>query len=199
MIVGLTGGIGSGKSLAASFFSDLGIPVVDADAVSRSITAAGGEACRAVAEEFGGEFISEDGSMNRAKMRELVFSDPSAKARLEALLHPIIEAKTRARFDELSKDHLVIIYDCPLLIEKKEWREGVDRILVVDVEPQEQIRRVGLRSGLSPSEVEAVMRNQASRQERLAAADDVIYNGGGIEDLQAAVKKICKKYLELAR
>lgn len=199
MIVGLTGGIGSGKSLAASFFSALGIPVVDADAVSRSITASGGEACPAVSKEFGSEFISEDGSMNRAKMRELVFSDPSAKLRLEALLHPIIEAKTRKRFEALSKDHPVIIYDCPLLIEKKEWREGVDRILVIDVDPQEQIKRVVSRSGLSPSQIEAVMRNQASRQERLAAADDVVYNGGCVEDLEAAVKKICKKYLELAR
>lgn len=185
--LGLTGGIGSGKSTAAAAFRKLGVSVVDADAVSRELTAPGGVAVPAIREAFGTEFVTEDGAMNRAAMRERFLSDPEAKKTLEAILHPMIRAQTEALM-EAAKDAPLLVYDCPLLLEKPEWRKAVDQVLVIDLEPELQIERTMARSGLSRETVEGFMARQLPRAERLAAADHVIYNGSDPKTLEESVE-----------
>ena len=185
--LGLTGGIGSGKSTAAAAFRSLGVPVVDADAVSRELTAPGGDAVPASREAFGDDYVTEDGAMNRAAMRERFLSDPEAKKTLEAILHPMIRAKTEALM-AAAEDAPLLVYDCPLLLEKPEWRKAVDQVLVIDLEPELQIARTMARSGLSRETVEGFMARQLSRAERLAAADHVIYNGSDPKTLEESVE-----------
>jgi len=194
-VVGLTGGIGSGKSAAADEFAKLGATVVDTDAIAHELTQKGAAAVADIERIFGKDFISE-GSLNRKRMRDHVFADPAAKRSLEALLHPMIRAESARRIAAATGPYVVHVV--PLLIESPDYRSRVDRLLVVDCPEETQIERVRARSGLSEPEVRAIMRGQISRGERLAAAHDVIENGGSRDALRNQVAALHQKYLQFA-
>ena len=195
-VVGLTGGIGSGKSAAADEFARLGASVVDTDAIAHELTEKGGAAMPAIARLFGANAVSADGSMNRKSVRERVFADPASKRALEGLLHPMIREESARRIAAAAGPYVVHVV--PLLVESPDYRKRVDRVLVVDCPEHTQIERVRARSGLAESEVRAIMRNQATRAERVAAADDVIDNGGSRESLRKQVAALHQKYLQFA-
>ena len=175
--IGLTGGIGSGKSTLARLFAEKGIQVIDADAISRQLTSSGGAAMASIARNFGAEFVAADGSLQRDRMRELVFSRAEARLRLQALLHPLISTEIQARQEEIRQNNLsLVIIDIPLLVESSYWRLHTHRVLVVDCDENTQVRRVVQRSQLKPEQVLAIMAQQAGRAQRLAAADWVISN-----------------------
>lgn len=182
--LGLTGGIGSGKSTVAGMLRALGATVVDTDAISRALTAAGGAAIPVLREAFGAAFIDDAGALDRARMRALVFSDASARGRLEAILHPLIRTETQR---QAQVGHApMVVFDVPLLVESARWRDQVDRVCVVDCSEATQVRRVIARSGWTDDSVRAVIEGQATRQARRAAADAVIHNDGlSWPDLQA--------------
>ena len=190
-ILGLTGGIGSGKSTVSQMLVELGAHLVDTDAISRALTAPGGDAIPHIARQFGEDFIDATGAMDRVRMRELAFTDPSAMARLEAILHPLIglHADQHAGL-ALPNQH--IIYDVPLLAESgRKWKDKVDRILVVDCEPETQIARVMVRSGWPREAVEAVLAKQAQRETRRALADHIILNEGlSLPELRQQVEQL---------
>lgn len=199
-LLGLTGGIGSGKSTAAAAFARLGVPVVDADALSRAVTAAGGRAIEAVRAHFGDTFITPEGAMDRSAMRELVFSDPEKRRELERVLAPHLEAEIsegiRAALDAARERALpYALFDCPLLAERPAWRKACTKVLVVDLAEEEQIARVMCRSHLTESAVRAILAAQASRAERLEIADYVLYNGGTPEALERAVQTLHTNFL----
>jgi dephospho-CoA kinase len=179
MRVGLTGGIGSGKSTVLKMLARLGAAVIDADAISRATTAAGGTAIAAIARRFGSEFITADGALDRDRMREMAYADPQARKRLEDIIHPLVGQES-ARQVQAALDAGVpcIVFDIPLLVESGRWRAQVDRVLVVDCSPETQVERVVARSGLQPQAISAIMAAQAPRALRLAAADIVICNDG---------------------
>jgi len=172
--LGLTGGIGSGKSTVAAMLVELGARLIDADAISRASTAAGGSAVEAVRAAFGPEFVTADQAMDRDRMRALVFADVSAKHKLEQIIHPIVRAEIDRQVNAVG--HGVALLDLPLLAESSAWRERIDVIWVVDCTPETQIRRVMQRNGWPRAQVEAVLAAQASRAQRLAIADGVIDN-----------------------
>ena len=174
--VGLTGGIGSGKSTVAACLAALGAAVIDTDAISRSLTLPGGAAIEPLRQAFGNDFIDTTGALDRARMRALAFADLAAKQRLEGILHPLIGAETQAR--AVGSDAPMTVFDVPLLVESGRWRAIVDRVWVVDCPEATQIARVMRRSGWRSEEVQAVLERQASRHRRRAAADAVIYNEG---------------------
>jgi dephospho-CoA kinase len=196
-VVGLTGGIGSGKSAAAAEFARLGATVVDADAIAHDLTRAGGAAIEPLRRAFGDECLDASGAMDRARMRRLVFADPEAKRRLEALLHPMIRAEAERRI--VAADAPYVVHVVPLLLESADHRERVSRVLVVDCPPGAQIARVGQRSGLSADEVRRIIEAQMPREERLAAADDVIDNSGSLDALHKQVRALHERYLAMAR
>lgn len=178
MRIGLTGGIGSGKSTVAAALVELGgALLVDTDAISRALTAPGGGAMAAIEARFGRSFVASDGALDRAAMRDLAFRDPAAKQALEAILHPMIGAET-ARQAALAAPGQRVVFDVPLLVESGRWRRLVDRVLVVDCDESTQIARVMARSGLSEGAVRAILAQQATRAQRRAAADAVIHNDG---------------------
>jgi dephospho-CoA kinase len=195
-VVGLTGGIGSGKSAAAADFAALGATVVDTDVIAHELTAKGGAAMVAIEKLLGPEAVSGEGSMNRSKVRERVFADPAAKRKLEALLHPMIREESARRIAAATGPYVVHVV--PLLIESPDYRKRVDRVLVVDCPEETQVARVRARAGLSENEVHAIMHTQATRAERVAAADDVIDNGGSREALRKQVGALHQKYLQFA-
>lgn len=195
-VVGLTGGIGSGKSAAADAFAELGATVVDTDAIARELTGKGGAAVPGIEQLFGSGFVDQ-GVMNRKKVRDLVFADPAAKRALEALLHPMIREVSSQRIAAAAGPYVVHVV--PLLIESPDYRSRVDRVLVVDCPEEIQVARVRARSALSEDEVRSIIRTQVSRAERLAAADDVIDNHGPIDALRKQVAALHKKYLQFAR
>ena len=196
LVVGLTGGIGSGKSAAAEEFALLGATVVDTDAISHELTGPGGAAIDEIRRQFGGAFIDAGGAMNRKRMRDLVFSDPEEKQRLEALLHPMIRAESARRISAATGPYAVHVV--PLLIESPDHRARVGRVLVVDCPEELQISRVRQRSALPEAEVRRIMASQVQRDKRLAAADDVIDNSGPVSALQQQVRKLHETYLRLA-
>jgi dephospho-CoA kinase len=226
--IGLTGGIGSGKSLVADLFAARGAAIVDTDVIAHSLTAPGGAAIEAIAAAFGAGFIDDSGAMDRARMRQTVFADPAARKKLEAILHPMIRAATgrAARLaagmaDAGPADGAVVdgnangnaaaaagtaragrapylIYVVPLLVESAGWRNRVDRILVVDCPEAVQIERVMRRNGLPLAQVEAILAAQASRADRLAAADDVVLNDAGVDKVLPQVERLHATYLALA-
>ena len=196
LVVGLTGGIGSGKSAAAGAFAEHGASVVDTDAIARELTEKEGGAITEIERIFGKDFI-RDGAMDRKKMRDHVFADPAAKRALESLLHPMIREESARRIAAAGGPY--VIHVVPLLIESPDYRSRVDRVLVVDCPEETQLARVRARSGLSEEEVRAIMRSQVSRAERLAAADDVIDNRGSRDALRKQVAALHKKYLQFAR
>jgi len=195
-VVGLTGGIGSGKSAAADEFARLGASVVDTDAIAHELTEKGGAAVAEVERVFGKDFLSH-GAMDRKRMRDRVFADPAAKRALEALLHPMIREESGRRIAAARGPYVVHVV--PLLIESPDYRRRVDRVLVVDAPEETQLARVRARSGLPEDEVRAIIRAQVSRAERLAAADDVIDNGGPRDALRNQVAALHQKYLQFAK
>jgi len=194
--VGLTGGIGCGKSTVADLFAERGATIVDTDVIAHALTAPQGAAMPAIVAEFGADFAQPDGALDRARMRTLVFADATARARLEAILHPRIRAATAAAGQAATGAY--VIYVVPLLIESGNWRERVTRVLAIDCGEDTQIARVMQRSGLSADEVRAIMATQVTRTERLAAADDIIDNEAGLEALRGQVEALHQRYLALS-
>ncbi len=190
--IGLTGGIGSGKSTVAAILRERGAAIIDADAISRSVTAPGGEALDPIASTFGAQMLLPDGSLDRAAMRERVFADAQARQQLEAIIHPLVTRITQEQTEAaLAQGHRVLVFDVPLLVEQIErWRPRLDRIWVVDCEPETQIHRVMARSGLRREAVEQIIAQQASRTQRLAVADIVTRNEG--LDLQTLKTQVVK-------
>jgi len=195
--VGLTGGIGSGKSAASDRFGELGAGVVDTDEISRELTAPAGAALEEIRKQFGPEFVTADAGLDRARMRRLVFADAAARRKLEAILHPLIRARTRAAIAAATQPYVIVVV--PLLLETGACAELVQRVLVVDCAEEEQVRRTMARSGLSAGEVREIMATQLQRAERLRRADDVLANDGDLPALHRRVAQLHAKYLDLAR
>jgi dephospho-CoA kinase len=193
--IGLTGGIGSGKSTVADLFAARGASIVDTDLIAHSLTAPGGAAMAAIVAEFGAGFADTSGALDRARMRALVFSDAGAKARLEAILHPRIRDAALAAAAAASGCY--VIYAVPLLVESGTWRARVTRVLTVDCREEVQLARVMARNQLPEAQVRAIMASQASRAERLAAADDVIENNEGIAALAPQIDRLHAFYLKI--
>ncbi|NJD26436.1 MAG: dephospho-CoA kinase [Betaproteobacteria bacterium] len=194
-VVGLTGGIGSGKSAAADCFAAHGAAVVDTDAIAHELTAAGGAAMPALRAAFGEAIATPAGALDREQMRRLAFADAGARVRLEGILHPLIRALADERCHLAASPYVILAV--PLLVESGAYRERCDRIAVVDCPEDVQIARVMARNGMAAAEVRAIMAAQASRQQRLAAADDVIDNGGRPDELAVRVAGLHRLYLEL--
>jgi dephospho-CoA kinase len=194
--VGLTGGIGSGKTTVADMFAALGASVIDTDQIAHALTGPHGAAMPALLAEFGADYAVPDGALDRARMRSLVFSDPGARARLETILHPKIREATAAAAAIATGPYTIFVV--PLLVESGTWRERLSRLLVVDCPEPRQIERVMARSGLQEAQVQAIMAAQASREQRLAAADDVITNDDGLEGLAPQVERLHRFYLDYA-
>jgi dephospho-CoA kinase len=195
-IVGLTGGIGSGKSAAARVFESLGASVVDTDAIAHELTAPGGAAIAPIRAAFGALYITADGALDRARMRELVFADADKKRELEAIQHPLIRERSRLLAEAAGGAYVVLMV--PLLIESRDYRMRYQRILVIDCPEQMQIARAMARSALSADQVRAIMAGQATRSARLEAADDVIDNSGDLAYLERQVAALDRRYLQLA-
>jgi dephospho-CoA kinase len=195
--VGLTGGIGSGKSTVAGIFGELGALVIDADQLAHELTAPGGAAIGPIREAFGPDYLDSQGALDRPRMRERVFAEPAAKTTLESILHPMIRAETERRAARATSPYVILMI--PLLVESGAPRSRCDRVLVVDCPESTQVERVMARSGLAREAVEAIMSAQVSRAERLRHADDVIDNGGPAEALRPQVEKLHARYLALAK
>jgi dephospho-CoA kinase len=195
-IVGLTGGIGSGKSTAARIFGELGSAVVDTDAISHSFTGPEGAAMPALREAFGVECVRPDGGLDRAAMRDTVFRDPAARRRLEGILHPLIRREAERQIASAVAPYVLLVV--PLLLESGRYLPLLQRVLVVDCEPEIQVRRTMTRSGLTREAVAAIMAAQIDRPARLAGADDVIDNSGDELSLRAQVERLHTAYLRLA-
>jgi dephospho-CoA kinase len=196
-VVGLTGGVGSGKSTATDMFAELGAGIVDTDRISHELTGPGGAAIAALRDAFGADYIAANGALDRAKMRSLVFADPAARKKLEAILHPTIRAEARARIAASGRPYVIVVV--PLLLETGAYRDLTDRVLVVDCAEDEQLRRTAQRSGVGEDAARAIMAAQLPRAERIARADDVLSNTGTIEDLRRDVAGLHARYLALAR
>jgi dephospho-CoA kinase len=196
-VVGLTGGIGSGKSAAADAFAALGAAIVDTDAIAHELTGPAGLAMQSIRQAFGEAVVTADGALDRSAMRALAFSVPAARQRLEAILHPLIRAEGERRVAQHAAAPYVVLV-VPLLVEAGDYRRRVDRVAVVDCDDEVRIRRVIARSGLDRTEIVRIMAAQASREQRLAAADDVIDNTGTPADLRARVAVLDGDYRALA-
>ncbi|CAG4921774.1 dephospho-CoA kinase [Paraburkholderia gardini] len=195
--VGITGGIGSGKSTVADLFAARGVPLVDTDVIAHRITAPGGIAMPSIARAFGPSFIAQDGSLDRTRMRALVFSDDTARSRLEAITHPLIRAETERERSEARGPYVMVVV--PLLVESGSWKTRVDRVLVVDCTVETQIERVMRRNAFTREQVLAIVARQATREARLAAADDVVVNDTvSIETLSMDVDALHRQYVALA-
>jgi dephospho-CoA kinase len=196
--IGLTGGIGSGKTTVANLFSTMGAAVIDTDQIAHQLTGAGGIALPAIREQFGDRFIADDGTMDRTKMREFVFSNPTARKHLESILHPLIRSETERAAKLATGTYLMFVV--PLLVESPEWQKQVTRILVVDCPEDLQVKRVVQRNGLPESQVRAIIATQATRQARCAAADDIILNHGDTaESLVPEISRLHTLYTNLAK
>ena len=195
LCIGLTGGIGSGKTTATEMFAELGVPCIDADDVSRQAVARGAEALQEIAKQFGTEVLDENGELNRRKMREIVFSDDNAREKLEAIIHPRVYEKINEFLDGVSFPYCII--SSPLLIEKRS-HYAHDRVLVVDLPESLQVERASKRDEQSEAEIAKIIHSQIPREQRLQAADDVISNDGDVSHLRTQVHSLHKQYLELA-
>lgn len=190
--VGLTGGIGSGKSTVARYLAELGAGLIDADDVARQCTLAGGLAMPDIEKQFGPQFVLPDGAMDRARMREHVFSVPSAKQKLESIIHPLVRQEMRRQVQITTAPCLV--FDIPLLVESPRWRHQLDRVLVVDCTVDTQVERVLTRNGWPRSQIEAIVLQQSPRADRLAAADWVLSNEGiDMPMLQTLVRQLARR------
>lgn len=193
--IGLTGGIGSGKSTVAHQLGKLGCAIIDTDAIARALTQSGGLAIPKIVAEFGPESIDGTGALNRGRMRQLAFADPSARQRLEGILHPLIRDETSRQ--AVAVDTAAVVFDVPLLVESGRWRERVDKVLVIDCREATQVERVMARSGWTADAVRAVIGQQVDRDTRRRAADAVIYNDGiSPEELARAVQCVWARWRE---
>ena len=194
--VGLTGGIGSGKSTVAQLLLARGAVLIDADAISRAVTAPGGAALDAIAAAFGSDFISAAGVLDRDRLRQATFSEPLLRQRLEAIVHPLVGAEvTRQARNAMAAGSLCVVFDIPLLVESGRWRQRVDLVLVIDCLPEVQINRVLARSALERSAVERIIASQASRAQRLYCADIVVFNSGSsMPALQQDVATMARRF-----
>lgn len=195
--IGLTGGIGSGKSSAAKVFQELGAGIVDTDEIAHALTGPGGAAIPRIRRQFGADYIAADGSLNRARMRRLIFGDPASKKKLEAILHPLIRRQSQAQIAATQQPYALVVV--PLLLETGAYRELISRVLVVDCSEEQQIARTIQRSRLTADEVRAIMAAQLPRSERLARADDVLHNDNDIASLRRQAEILHAKYLSLSR
>lgn len=200
MRIGLTGGIGSGKSTVARLLVACGATLVDADAIAGQVTAPGGAAIKEIASQFGDEVITAEGALDRDRMRQLAFSDPAARQRLESIVHPLVSQETlRQTGEAVDAGSSCVVFDVPLLVESGRWRQQLDQVLVVDCTPATQFERVMAReagrSGWTPDVVEKIMAGQASRAQRLAAADICIYNDGlSLPSLDLLVRQLATRF-----
>jgi dephospho-CoA kinase len=195
--IGLTGGIGCGKSTVADMLAARGAAVIDADAISRSLTAPGGRAMAAIAQTFGPQMVDAQGAMDRQAMRNMVFQNPQAKQQLEAIIHPLVGQITAEQTQAaLQAGRRVLVFDVPLLVESGErWRKQLDRVIVVDCDAETQRQRVMARSGLAAEEIDRIMALQASRSQRLACADTVILNQGlSLAELETQVAQLATDF-----
>lgn len=194
--IGLTGGIGSGKSTVAAMLARCGAALVDADAIARGLTLAGGAAMPEIVRVFGPAFVAPDGAMDRDAMRQRVFADPAARRQLEAIVHPLVGHETAQRATQaLSDGARCVVFDVPLLVESGRWRSRVDAVVVVDCSEQTQRDRVMARNGWPPEAVEKVMAQQATRAQRLAAADVCLFNEGlSLPQLEAQVQQVWQHF-----
>lgn len=198
MIVGLTGGIGCGKSSVSKGFAALGVPIVDTDRIAHALTGTGGLAVREIADYFGAEYLGPDGALNRPRMRELVFNDSAAKTRLEAILHPLIYREAVLSIDR-HRSAAYSLLVVPLLLETQSYLPLIDRILVVDCATEQQISRTMTRSGLDETTVVKIMQQQLSRSDRLQHADDVILNHAHPSFIQQQIIELDQLYTRLGR
>lgn len=196
-IIGLTGGIGCGKSSATNFFAAHGIDIIDTDQIAHELTQPTGKAVDIIQKTFGTELVTKDGALDRSRMRKLVFSNQSLKDKLEAILHPLIYQEVVRRISFASSAYIIVAV--PLLLETKEFQKLVDRVLVIDCTEQLQISRTIARSKLNEQEVRAIMATQASRKDRLAQADDIIVNDQDLDYLHNQVEMLHLKYLALSK
>ena len=196
LVIGLTGGIAAGKSTATAFFQDRGVPVIDADEVARDVVAAGTAGLSAVIAAFGPQILQADGTLDRRRLREVVFADPAARHRLEAILHPLINTQIRARLQQVTGPYCVLAV--PLLIESANLRALVSRVLVIDVPEDVQLARLMQRDRMSAEQCRAMLAAQASRAQRLEGADDVVDNATDITALTRQLESVHARYLELA-
>lgn len=194
--IGLTGGIGSGKTSVSDIFAGLGVPVIDTDVVARQLTARGGAALPGILAAWGGEVLRPDGELDRDALRRRIFADPAERRQLESILHPLIRRQVVAALAELDAPYVVVVI--PLLVETGGYRELLDRVLVVDCPESLQLERVGARSGLRAEEVSAIIAAQTDRASRIAAADDVIANDADKRSLRDQVLSLDAKYREIA-
>ena len=194
--IGLTGGIGSGKSTVLAMLQALGAVAVDAVAISRATTAAGGAAIPAIRQLFGPDFVTPDGALDRVRMRERAYAHPEARRELEAIIHPLVAAESARQVQQaMTQGARCIVFDVPLLVESGRWRSQVDRVLVVDCLPATQVARVAARSALDAAQVQAIMAAQAPRALRLQAADAVIYNEGlSLQQLRTQVEGVARTF-----
>lgn len=192
--IGLTGGIGSGKSTACDYFRKLGVPVLDADVIAREITQPGQVALKRIEEEFGAGILTAKGELDRAYLREKIFTQPELRQRLEAILHPLIKQGITMQLSSINTAYIIIAI--PLLIESQ-WTDLVDRILVIDTPVELQIQRTARRDANSEAQVRNIIKNQTDRQTRLEWADDIILNDGDLTRLEQQVEQLHAYYLEL--
>ncbi len=195
--IGLTGGIGSGKTTVTELFSSLGIPIIDADLIAREVTAPGQPALPEISRLFGGQIVDNSGQLKRRELREIIFSNPEKRQQLEAILHPLIRQRILEKSSDASHNAPYCILSIPLLLENH-WQSAVERVLVIDTPVQQQLQRTMLRDHIDEKSARAILGSQMSRQDRLQAADDTIENSGSIDDLQEKVQQLHLKYLKLA-
>jgi len=194
--VGLTGGIGSGKSTVAALFAELGVPVIDTDLISHQLTQPGGAAIPAIRSAFGEDYINATGALDRTKMRQLVFSDSAAKQRLEKILHPLILAQAKSLAESRPGPYVLLVV--PLLFETPDFQNWLDHTVVVDCPVETQIARATARSDLSEQTVRAIIARQFTRTQRLELANDVIVNDGTLSELYPQIAHLHQSYLKLA-
>lgn len=196
LCIGLTGGIASGKSTVADLFAELGIPVIDTDIVARQVVAPGQPGLKAVIDTFGTDLLSKDGRLNRRRLRNLVFDHPDQRLILEGIVHPLIRARTIELIKQAGGPYQMLVV--PLLIET-DFRTLVDRVLVVDCPEEQQRTRLLTRDNETPERIDRILAAQAHRDERLAAADDILDNSGSLEQTRTQVQQIHTRYLQLAK
>lgn len=196
-VIGLTGGIAAGKSTASDFFRARGVPVIDADQVAREVVQPGSPGLAQVASAFGTEVLQADGSLDRRRLRERVFAAPQQRRRLESILHPLIEQRIREHLAQIDAPYCIL--DCALLIEAPNLRALVERVLVIDVPVETQVERLMQRDGMSAAQCQAMLAAQASREQRLEGADDVVDNAGDVDHLLHQLERLHAHYLDWGR
>ena len=197
LIIGLTGGIGSGKTAAANLFADLGVPVIDTDIIARELVMPGSPAHAQIVAAFGQTILQADGNLDRQKLRQIVFSSSEQREQLEAILHPLIREQVQQEISALAEPYCIVVI--PLLIEKHQHYAFIDRVLVIDLPEELQIQRSCGRDNTSVEEIRKIINTQCDRDTRLAAADDIIENSGSLEQLKISISQLHQKYLALAQ